>query len=86
MSIAAQPLTSDELEARLRQIGAERYHHLHRFHRRLHTGQCTYEEVQAWALNRYYYQAMIPDQGCDDPDQNTRSRGSPAVAQAHRGS
>ena len=60
MSIAAQPLTSDELEARLRQIGAERYHHLHRFHRRLHTGQCTYEEVQAWALNRYYYQAMIP--------------------------
>jgi len=60
VSIAAQPLTSDELEARLRQIGAERYHHLHRFHRRLHTGQCTYEEVQAWALNRYYYQAMIP--------------------------
>jgi coenzyme PQQ biosynthesis protein C len=60
VSIAAQPLTSDELEARLRQIGAERYHHLHRFHRRLHTGQCTYGEVQAWALNRYYYQAMIP--------------------------
>jgi coenzyme PQQ biosynthesis protein C len=60
MSADAQPLTSDELEARLRQIGAERYHNLHRFHRRLHTGKCTYEEVQAWALNRYYYQAMIP--------------------------
>jgi coenzyme PQQ biosynthesis protein C len=60
MSVAEQPLTSDELEARLRQIGAERYHHLHRFHRRLHSGQCTYEEIQAWALNRYYYQAMIP--------------------------
>lgn len=60
MSIVAPLLTSDELEARLRQIGAERYHSLHRFHRRLHSGQCTYEEVQAWALNRYYYQAMIP--------------------------
>lgn len=53
-------LTADGLEARLREIGAERYHHLHRFHRRLHSGQCTYEEVRAWALNRYYYQATIP--------------------------
>ncbi len=60
MNEAAPPMTGEELEARLRQIGAERYHNLHRFHRRLHSGQCSYEEVQAWALNRYYYQAMIP--------------------------
>jgi coenzyme PQQ biosynthesis protein C len=60
MSSSAQLLTNDELEARLRQIGAERYHSRHRFHRRLHSGQCTYEEVQAWALNRYYYQSIIP--------------------------
>jgi len=60
MSATGQLLSHDELEARLRQIGAERYHNHHRFHRRLHSGQCTYEEVQAWALNRYYYQAMIP--------------------------
>jgi coenzyme PQQ biosynthesis protein C len=60
MNEAAQPMTGEELEARLRQIGAERYHNLHRFHRRLHSGQCSYEEIQAWALNRYYYQAMIP--------------------------
>ncbi len=53
-------LSADELEARLRQLGAERYHNLHRFHRRLHSGACAYEEVQAWALNRYYYQSMIP--------------------------
>jgi len=53
-------MSGDELEARLRQVGAERYHNLHRFHRRLHTGQCTTEEVQAWALNRYCYQAAIP--------------------------
>jgi coenzyme PQQ biosynthesis protein C len=60
MSTSAQLLTSEELEAGLRQIGAERYHNHHRFHRRLHSGQCTYEEVQAWALNRYYYQSIIP--------------------------
>jgi coenzyme PQQ biosynthesis protein C len=48
------------LEASLRRIGEERYHHLHPFHRRLHGGQCTRSEVQAWALNRYFYQSMIP--------------------------
>ena len=26
----------------------------------LHGGKCTKAQVQAWALNRYYYQAMIP--------------------------
>ena len=49
-----------ELEAELRAIGAERYHHLHPFHRLLHGGKLTRHQVQAWALNRYYYQAMIP--------------------------
>jgi coenzyme PQQ biosynthesis protein C len=53
-------LSARDLEARLRQVGAKRYHSLHRFHRRLHSGGCSYEEVQAWALNRYYYQSMIP--------------------------
>ncbi len=53
-------LTPDELEAELRAIGAERYHHLHPFHKLLHGGKLTRPQVQAWALNRYYYQAMIP--------------------------
>jgi pyrroloquinoline-quinone synthase len=53
-------LSADELEARLRDIGARRYHNLHPFHRLLHAGQCSKGQVQAWALNRYYYQAMIP--------------------------
>ena len=52
--------TPDELEAELRAIGAERYHHLHPFHKLLHGGKLTRQQVQAWALNRYYYQAMIP--------------------------
>jgi coenzyme PQQ biosynthesis protein C len=53
-------LTPDELEAELRGIGAKRYHNLHPFHGLLHSGKCTKGQVQAWALNRYYYQAMIP--------------------------
>jgi coenzyme PQQ biosynthesis protein C len=53
-------LTPDELEAALRDIGARRYHRLHPFHHLLHGGKCTKGQVQAWALNRYYYQAMIP--------------------------
>src|SRR5881409_1822921 len=53
-------MSPSELEAQLRDIGARRYHRLHPFHLLLHGGQCTKGQVQAWALNRYYYQAMIP--------------------------
>lgn len=53
-------LTPDQLEATLRDIGARRYHRLHPFHHLLHGGRCSKGQVQAWALNRYYYQAMIP--------------------------
>jgi pyrroloquinoline-quinone synthase len=53
-------MTPDELEAALRQIGAERYHNLHPFHRLLHDGKLNFGQVQAWALNRYYYQSRIP--------------------------
>ena len=66
-------LSPDELEAALRDIGARRYHRLHPFHTLLHGGKCTKGQVQAWALNRYYYQAMIPIKDasliarCDDP-------------------
>jgi coenzyme PQQ biosynthesis protein C len=53
-------LSPDELEAALRDIGARRYHRLHSFHDLLHGGKLAKGQVQAWALNRYYYQAMIP--------------------------
>ena len=55
-----RPIGPEELEAALKQIGAERYHNLHPFHRALHGGQLTRGQVQAWALNRYYYQSRIP--------------------------
>jgi pyrroloquinoline-quinone synthase len=66
-------LSPAELEARLRDVGAKRYHDLHPFHRLLHSGKCTEGQVQAWAINRYYYQAMIPIKDasfiarCSDP-------------------
>src|SRR5690349_18295789 len=50
----------DELEAELRAIGAARYHNLHPFHKLLHGGRLTRGQLQAWALNRYYYQSRIP--------------------------
>jgi coenzyme PQQ biosynthesis protein C len=53
-------LGAGDLETALRKIGAERYHWNHPFHKRLHGGECTRAQVTAWALNRYYYQAMIP--------------------------
>ena len=40
--------------------GAERYHNRHRFHHRMTGGQLSKVEMQAWALNRYCYQAVIP--------------------------
>ncbi len=59
--VARKPLHSaDELEAALRDIGATRYHNLHPFHRLLHGGRLNKGQVQAWALNRYYYQSTIP--------------------------
>jgi pyrroloquinoline-quinone synthase len=53
-------LTPDQLEDALRAIGESRYHHLHPFHHLLNSGGLDRGQVQAWALNRFYYQSMIP--------------------------
>jgi len=50
----------EEFERRLRQIGEERYHSRHPFHQMLHEGKLTQGQVQAWVLNRFYYQRSIP--------------------------
>jgi len=66
------PMTSDQLEEALREIGATRYHNLHPFHKMLHAGKCDKGQVCAWALNRFCYQAAIPRKDasligrCDD--------------------
>jgi pyrroloquinoline-quinone synthase len=56
----ARLLSLDELRARLRTVGEERYHHKHPFHLLMHEGRLTRGQLQAWALNRYYYQSIIP--------------------------
>lgn len=53
-------MSADELEVALRKIGAERYHNRHPFHGLLHGGKLDKGQVQAWALNRFYYQSRIP--------------------------
>lgn len=66
-------MTGETLEQRLRQIGAERYHDKHPFHHLLHGGQCTPDQVRAWVINRWAYQAAIPMKDaafmsrCSDP-------------------
>jgi pyrroloquinoline-quinone synthase len=53
-------MSPDQLEAAIRQVGAERYHDKHPFHGLLHGGKLNKGQVQAWALNRYCYQSGVP--------------------------
>ncbi len=53
-------LSADELEQQLRTVGEERYHIHHPFHKLMNAGELTKAQMQAWALNRYCYQAVIP--------------------------
>jgi pyrroloquinoline-quinone synthase len=53
-------LRPSELEDLLRRVGDERYHINHPFHRLMVEGRLTKGQMQAWALNRYCYQAAIP--------------------------
>jgi pyrroloquinoline-quinone synthase len=53
-------LTPGQFQARLRQVGEERYHSRHPFHQMMHDGALSRGQLQAWALNRYYYQSRIP--------------------------
>jgi pyrroloquinoline-quinone synthase len=55
-----RPLPAADLEALLRQVGEDRYHNRHPYHRRMVAGELSKGELQAWALNRYCYQAAIP--------------------------
>src|SRR6202044_2103401 len=56
----ADLLSFDDLRAQLRAVGEERYHHQHPFHLLMHEGKLSRGQLQAWALNRYYYQSIIP--------------------------
>jgi pyrroloquinoline-quinone synthase len=56
----ARLLSLDELRAQLQATGEERYHHKHPFHLLMHEGKLSRGQLQAWTLNRYYYQSIIP--------------------------
>jgi pyrroloquinoline-quinone synthase len=60
MSPSAELFTADELHARLQSVGDQFYHHRHPFHLLMHEGKLDRGQLQAWALNRYYYQSRIP--------------------------
>ncbi len=60
MTAAAALRARDALEAAFREIGDAAYHDRHPFHQRLNAGDCTLDELRAWALNRYCYQRAIP--------------------------
>lgn len=53
-------LSPAAFESALRQVGAERYHDKHPFHILMHEGRLDQGQLQAWVLNRFYYQKSIP--------------------------
>jgi pyrroloquinoline-quinone synthase len=77
---SSELLTAEQFSARLEQIGEERYHHRHPFHLLMHEGRLTPGQLQAWVLNRYYYQSRVPMKDAvilsrsDDPDFRRRWR------------
>jgi pyrroloquinoline-quinone synthase len=56
----AAPLSRADFEAAIRNVGVERYHDKHEFHKLLHGGKLQKPQVAAWALNRYCYQEAVP--------------------------
>ena len=56
----SQPLAIGAFEDELRAVGRARYHDKHPFHILMHEGQLNQGQLQAWVLNRFYYQKTIP--------------------------
>lgn len=71
-------LDRESFVARLKQIGAQRYHDKHPFHRKMHEGALAPEHLRMWAANRYYYQKSIPSKDAailsNLPDREMRRR------------
>jgi pyrroloquinoline-quinone synthase len=53
-------LPPDAFVARLREEGTRRYHDRHPFHLHMHAGTLSREQLRAWVVNRWCYQARIP--------------------------
>ena len=74
---AEQPWTESEFEAQLRALG-DYYHINHPFQVAMHEGELTREQIQGWAVNRFYYQIRIPNKDgavlSNCPDRAVRRR------------
>ncbi len=57
---SSAPLSPEAFTHRLREEGSQRYHDRHPYHVLMHEGKLTPLQLQAWVLNRYYYQTRIP--------------------------
>jgi pyrroloquinoline-quinone synthase len=53
-------LAPEAFIARLREEGSRRYHDHHPYHLMMHEGKLSKLQLQAWVLNRYYYQTRVP--------------------------
>ncbi len=52
-------MTPQQFEQALRAKGAF-YHIHHPYHKAMHNGEATREQIQGWVANRFYYQSRIP--------------------------
>jgi pyrroloquinoline-quinone synthase len=57
-------LPQDAFVARLRDVGARKYHDKHPFHALMNEGRLSRDQLRVWALNRFYYQRNIPAKDC----------------------
>lgn len=53
-------MSPEDFVARLRAEGEQRYHDRHPLHVRMHAGELSRRQIQAWVENRFYYQTRIP--------------------------
>jgi pyrroloquinoline-quinone synthase len=56
----SDPWSRAEFFARLQEVGAKGYHHLHPFHIRMNAGELDHDSIRRWVANRFYYQCSIP--------------------------
>lgn len=56
----ARPLSEGEIVAVMRSEGERRYHDKHPFNQKMHAGKLSKKQLQAWVINRFYYQTRIP--------------------------
>lgn len=54
-----KPLNRQQFKQQL--LAKEKYYHIHHpLHQQMSSGKCNKKQVQAWVLNRFYYQLKIP--------------------------